>query len=932
MQNRFMRFSWFQVLILFLLSTPHVLAQEKRAIQIEDYGKWETPGTGVLSPNGEWLAQEVRRGDGNHELRIHNLTTGEVTESNFGARALFSDDSRYLAYRIDIHEDERRRLEEDGQPTPYDMGLFDTGSGNIETLEGVSSFLFSDDGLYLAILRYPQGGDSEASEEEGEDRAAGADLIIRDLADGTDLHFGDISEFTWQDAGDLLAMTTAVKGNTGNGIRVLDPSTGRLRVLDSGGATYSGLAWRKDAHDLAVLRSLESDDYETDTHVVLAWKDLDVSEDASITFDPTTEVGFPDDMRIVQFRQPEWADDGNAIYFGIKEWEKLEELSDGDAEEDDDADRRRATVEVWHPRDLNAIPEQKLNAKEDREKNYLSVWHLDSGGFLPLGDEDTEDVWPLGGDRFALAFDLEPYRFESMFGRGQRDVYLIDLQTGERRKIVEQQWGGSRFPDSTLSSSPDGGYLAYFKDDHYWIYNLADDTHRNLTAGLSTVFVNQEDDHTAPQKPPYGMAGWTTGDRAVVLYDRYDVWAVPTDASPPMRVTRGRDDQIRHRYVRLDPDQEAISSEEPMYLSLYGEWTKQSGFARVDPEGTARAERLVWRNKELSELIKAEHADAYAYVEEGFDDSPDYFVGGADLGDAEQVTSTNPFQQEHLWGRSELIEYENSNGDRLQGALFYPSDYEPGRTYPMVVLIYEKRSQLLHRYTPLSLRAPYNTSVFNAEGYFVLQPDIVYQAREPGASALDCIESAVEKVLETGMVDPARLGLVGHSWGGYETTFVATQTDLFQAAVAGAPLTNLFSMYGSVFWNTGIPETGHFEVGQERMEVPFWTDREAYVRNSPIFSIERLETPLLITFGDKDGSVDWHQGIEMYNAARRLGKQLVLLVYPGENHSLAIKENQIDYHDRIIEWFGSYLKGQEPVKWIAEGVSYLESEAEPAGR
>ena len=271
MQNRFKRFSWFQVLILFLLSTPHVLAQEQRAIQIEDYGKWETPGTGVLSPDGEWLAHEVRRGDGNHELRIHNLTTGEVTGSDFGARALFSDDSRYLAYRIDIHEDERRRLEEDNQPTPYDMGLFDTGSGNIETVEGVSSFLFSDDGQYLAILRYPQGGDSEPSDGEGENPPTGADLIIRDLRNGTDLHFGDISEFAWQDAGDLLAMTTAVEGNTGNGIRVLDPSTGRLRVLDSGGATYSGLAWRKDAHDLAVLRSLESDDYETDTHVVLAW-------------------------------------------------------------------------------------------------------------------------------------------------------------------------------------------------------------------------------------------------------------------------------------------------------------------------------------------------------------------------------------------------------------------------------------------------------------------------------------------------------------------------------------------------------------------------------------------------------------------------------------------------------------------------------------
>ncbi len=178
------------------------------------------------------------------------------------------------------------------------------------------------------------------------------------------------------------------------------------------------------------------------------------------------------------------------------------------------------------------------------------------------------------------------------------------------------------------------------------------------------------------------------------------------------------------------------------------------------------------------------------------------------------------------------------------------------------------------------------------------------------------------------MIDPSRLGLIGHSWGGYETSFVSTRSDLFAAAVAGAPLNNFFSMYGSIFWNTGIPETEHFEVGQERMEVPFWEDVDAFIRNSPIFGIQNLKTPLLMAFGDKDGSVDWHQGIEMYNAARRAGKQFVLLVYPGENHHVLRKPNQIDYHRRILEWFDHYLRGAEAPKWITEGVPYLEQQKE----
>jgi dipeptidyl aminopeptidase/acylaminoacyl peptidase len=105
------------------------------------------------------------------------------------------------------------------------------------------------------------------------------------------------------------------------------------------------------------------------------------------------------------------------------------------------------------------------------------------------------------------------------------------------------------------------------------------------------------------------------------------------------------------------------------------------------------------------------------------------------------------------------------------------------------------------------------------------------------------------------------------------------------------------------------------------MEVPFWEDLDAYMRNSPLFSIQQLNTPLLVAFGDEDGAVDWHQGIELYNAARRAGKDMVLLVYEGENHSLAKKTNQLDYHRRIRQWFDHYLKGAPAPDWIARGMT-----------
>jgi dipeptidyl aminopeptidase/acylaminoacyl peptidase len=275
-----------------------------------------------------------------------------------------------------------------------------------------------------------------------------------------------------------------------------------------------------------------------------------------------------------------------------------------------------------------------------------------------------------------------------------------------------------------------------------------------------------------------------------------------------------------------------------------------------------------------------------------------------------------------------LIEYKNPKGDRLQGALFYPANYDATKKYPLIVHIYERESQFLHRYFTPSERSPYSEAVWSANGYFVLMPDIVFRARDPGMSVLECVTAATKKVLETGMIDAKRVGLIGHSWGGFGTSFVLTQTDLFTAGVAGGPLTNLSSSYGEIYWNSGGPETNHAEVGQERMEVPIYEDPASYLRNSAVFHVNKMKGALLLSVGDKDGASDWHQDIEMYNVARRAGKQCIMLVYPGENHGLAVKANQMDYHNRILEWFDHYLKDGAPRPWITKGVTVLDREKE----
>jgi dipeptidyl aminopeptidase/acylaminoacyl peptidase len=902
-----------------------------------DFGKWESLRWGTLAPDGRWLAVQIGREDGEDELRIQRLGGDSVVVIPYGSGATFSNDGRWVTYSIGRSEEERKRLtQQDRTPEPR-LGILDLARGDTALVPGVTGASFSHDGRYLAKRRFVGGGGA-ANEPRG------SDLVVRDLRSGTDSNFGNVGSFAWQDGGRLLAMTVAAAGRAGNGVRIWNPATGVLRVLDSADADYSGLAWRPESSDLVALRAAEDTTREGVTHQVLVWKDVD-GRTRSLRLDPTDRPDFPADTRITDLLQPAFSDDGDAIYLTVRPWPAKDTAEAGAGAAGNGATgtgatgtsgagstgagnagpKARATadtagVEVWHSRDVDIIPRQKLTAARDRERGHTAIWHLSADRFVQLGDPALDEVQRVGGDRIAVGIDETPHEADRMFGPRFQNVYVIDTRTGERRRVIERV-------EYFFGASPEGRFLLYLRDDQYRVYDVNRDRDLEITGSLPTSFVNLESDLTVAQKPPFRFAGWTTGDRSVLLYDRYDVWEVRPDGSGGRRLTDGQADSTVYRYVRIgwDEHQRAIDPRAPAYYNITGRWSKRNGYA-VSPRLDRPAERVIWLDAAVGRLDRARDADVFIYTVESFDVSPDYYVARGRLGQGTQVTRTNPFQSDYLWGRSELVEFENAHGRRLQGALFYPADYEPGRQYPMITYVYETRSWAVHRYAVPSERNAYNPAVWTAQGYFVFQPDIVYRERQPGVSAVEAIVPAVEKVLETGMIDADRIGLIGHSWGGYQAAFVPTQTDMFAASVAGAPLTELISMYLSVYWNTGDTDARIFEISQGRMEVPPWEDLDAYMANSPVFHIQRLNTPMLVAFGDEDGAVDWHQGIVLYNAARRAGKDLVLLVYEGENHGLARKPNQIDYHRRVNEWFAHYLKGEPAPAWIETGVPYIQQQ------
>ncbi|MDQ3168820.1 MAG: prolyl oligopeptidase family serine peptidase [Acidobacteriota bacterium] len=895
----------------------NAFAQPKPALTPVDYGKFETLGfagpRGGLSPDGTWIAYPVSRSSRDNELRIRKIGEATDTVVAFGSSAAFSDDSKWLAYAIGMPELDREKLVRDKKPVQSKLGLMSLATGDVTTIEGIESFSFDGTGRFLAMRRYaperPAGAPAANADEPG-----GTTLIVRTLAAGTDASFGNVNEFAWQDEGSLLAMAISASDKTGNGLQLLDASTSVLRVLDSGASIYSMLAWREESADLAGLKSRTDEKREGPTHALLGWTGLGTAGERRHAIDPAAADGaLTAGTRIVAARRPSWSKDGRIVFAGVAAWDEKPEKTDGEKKTADDT----VDVNVWHPKDAEVMPLQQKSAPAIRRRNVAGAWHLDADRFVKLGDVHTETITPLDGRSYALVQTWTPYAMQRSIGRGAVDLSLVDLATASRTPLRQN------LRNDYIEVSPGGRYIVYLEKDQFWTIDTETKAVANITRGARTSFVDRGSDVTVPQKPAFGIAGWTKNDRDVLVYDEFDIWRVSPDGSAATALTRGAADSVRHRLIKLDADEDVVDLDKPAYVQLFGIWTKASGLGVME---NGRMTRAVWMDKSVARLAKADKAGVFAYVVQAYDDPADIFVGGPSLTDAKQVSNLNPFQGEYPWGRATLVEYRNKAGRRLQGVLHYPAAHDASKKYPMVVYMYERLSDDVHRYIAPDDRSAYNVTAFTQRGYFVLQPDIVFEPREPGLSVIDCVESAVKTVARMGVIDASKVGITGHSWGGFDTVYLSTHSKMFAAGVAGAPITNLVSNYGSHHWGPGIAETGHIETGQQRMEVPLYEDLPAYIRNSAIFNVHNMTTPLLVMFGESDGVVRFHQGVELYNVARRAGKQVVLITYPGEDHGLRKRPNMIDYHRRSMAWFDHYLKGAPAERWITEGTTFLEKE------
>lgn len=231
----------------------------------------------------------------------------------------------------------------------------------------------------------------------------------------------------------------------------------------------------------------------------------------------------------------------------------------------------------------------------------------------------------------------------------------------------------------------------------------------------------------------------------------------------------------------------------------------------------------------------------------------------------------------------------------------------------------------MHQYHRPAGRNIINPSVYTSLGYVVFMPDIHYTHGYPGPSAEKSIVPGVQSLIAQGFVHPGRVGISGQSWGGYQTSYIITQTNLFAAAVPNATVVNMTSAYGGIRWESGVERAiVNYERGQSRIGGSLWEFPERYLENSPLFYLDRVTTPVLFMANDADGAVPWYQGIEYFVAMRRLGKEAYMLNYNGDAHNPRKYANQKDIDRRMQEFFAHHLLGEPAPDWMVRGIPFLE--------
>ena len=949
----------------------------KRPLSYDVYDYWRSVQGTRLSDDGQWLAYALTSQGEDGELIVRNLKTNQELKHPRGTGPMFTPDGKFVVFTIvpTKADDERNRAQgggneqpaqggagRGGEQTPNNnqsrnaLGIMALPGGQVTTVEQVATFRIPEEsstwlayhkgragggagrgggrgagrgggrggaggggGQPAAPAAAPQAGTggqgaaAEAGQGQGSQtpekrKDPGSDLIIRNLTSGQETTIPEVTEFAWDKAGAQLLYSVSSNDATKDGVFVRKTADGTVTSLKTGRGNYKSISFDDSSRQVAFLSDMAEYDKRVSPYRLYYWKTGDAAATEIVS---GTTRGIASGMVVSDNFAPRFSEDGVRLFLGTAPVPSAPREPGAPAP---------VRVDLWSYRDALIQPMQQVRATQERNRNYRAVVHLSDKRLVQLATPDLPTVNQGADPNRALGTSDLSYQKEISWDTSYNDIYIVDLKNGQRKKVLEHYNGSS-------SLSPGGNYLLYFDEPsgQWFTYQIATGTRVNLTERLNVKFFDET--HDTPDLPnSLGVAGWTDGDKTVLLNDRFDIWEIRPDGTNARMVTagEGRKQGLVFRYRSLDLDARTIPANKPLLLSTTNDETKASGYYRASLTGTAAPEKIIMLDKALGAPTKAKHAETIVFTESRFDEFPDLWVSDTNFANPQKVSNANPQQADYVWGKAENIKYINADGKTLNAMLIKPENFDPTKKYPMMVYIYEELSQGLHGYRAPNVGTSVNLTRYVSNGYIVLQPDIVYETGYPGPSAMKCVIPAIQTVMQQGYIDPKRIGIQGHSWGGYQITYMITQTDIFAAVQAGASVSNMISAYGGVRWGTGMVRQFQYEKTQSRIGAPPWDAPLQFIENSPIFWVERINTPYLSIHNDGDDAVPWYQGIEFNMAMRRLGKEAYMFNYNGEPHGLRNRDNMKHWTVHMDEFFDHYLLGKPRPAWMDKGVSFLD--------
>lgn len=892
---------------------------QKREIGAQDYRSWKKLSSSKLSKDASLIGYQAAPIEGDGVLYLYQNTNGQLDSFSRGEGLYFSADNSLAVFKIKPGFDTLRALKFEKvkkSKWPLDtLCIIDLKTNKTVEIPNLKKYTLSKNGNTLCYLTRQttskkKGWMASFSKPK---KGKNTDVLrVYTSYPNLFLELNDVVDFKLSIDGNRLGVLhkAIVNKEVSYNVKVYDlRSINPVREFDAA-EKFQLSGWSKSGDKFAFFQLSDSSLKNHELHV------YNLKSNKSTLIGPSLLADLFGDSLPSVHQRPLFSKNEDFMVFGLTKTLIKEP-------EDSLMDEERFSVDIWHYLDKKIQPQQLKDLKRLKKKSDWFVFSFKDSELKKLNNDTLQLRF---NDEFEsmyhLSYSNESYAVASQWSYPwPKDVYRVDLKTAEHKLLLEQvRYGGEL--------SPDGSIYTFFNPEQGQRMALRIPSMDTLclTCEIDAIKWSRDKNGLPALAGPLESYGFSRSMRYYFQSER-DIWYYDflADTLVCLSHLEGNSRNIKLSLRKKHSDSSYVDVLDT-YVTGFNKSNKgMHVFSWLQHENHLDLVENLNSPHRLIELKWSDNGEKTLLRRSSVQEYPDLYLSDSKFKSFQRLSQINPQQKELKWPTVDLMSWMSYDSIALEGLVYLPESYDTTRKYPMLIYYYELNSDNLHRYrSPRPSASIINPVECASKDYIVFVPDIRYKEGYPARSAYDAVMSGTDFMLKNYAIDSTKMGLQGQSWGGYQTAQLITMTKRYAAAMAGAPVSNMFSAYGGIRWGSGINRQFQYEATQSRIGKTIWEAPELYYENSPIFHLPKVETPLLIMHNDADGAVPWYQGIEMYNGMRRLEKPCWMLVYNKDGHNLRKLPNKFDLSIRMNQFFDHYLKEEPMPIWMRHGIPAIQ--------